>query len=58
MKPGHEDEWPALSETLARELTSAHEGLRFILELMPPGSLPRFELKAKRLKDDRPAAVY
>ena len=58
MKPGHEDEWPALSETLARELAAAHEGLRFILELAPAGSLPRFELKAKRLKDDRPAAVY
>jgi phenylacetate-CoA ligase len=58
MKPGHEDEWPALSETLARELATAHEGLRFILELAPAGSLPRFELKAKRLKDDRPAAVY
>ena len=58
MKPGHEDEWPALSETLARELATSHEGLRFILELAPAGSLPRFELKAKRLKDDRPAAVY
>jgi phenylacetate-CoA ligase len=58
MKPGHEDEWPVLSETLARELATAHEGLRFILELAPAGSLPRFELKAKRLKDDRPAAVY
>jgi phenylacetate-CoA ligase len=58
MKPGREDEWPALSETLARELASAHEGLRFIIELMPQGSLPRFELKAKRLVDDRPQAVY
>jgi hypothetical protein len=25
---------------------------------MPPGTLPRFELKARRLKDDRPIAVY
>ncbi len=58
MKPGREAEWPALSETLAQELAAAHEGLRFIIELMPAGSLPRFELKAKRLKDDRPIAVY
>ncbi|HEX6540448.1 MAG TPA: AMP-binding protein [Ktedonobacterales bacterium] len=58
MKPGREDEWPALSETLAHELSSAHEGLRFIIELMTPGTLPRFELKAKRLKDERPVAVY
>jgi phenylacetate-CoA ligase len=58
MKPGREDEWPALSEELANELAAAHEGLRFIIELMPPGTLPRFELKAKRLKDDRPVAVY
>ncbi|HEX5158355.1 MAG TPA: AMP-binding protein [Ktedonobacterales bacterium] len=58
MKPGREDEWPALSEELAHELSSAHEGLRFIIELMPPGTLPRFELKARRLKDDRPIAVY
>jgi phenylacetate-CoA ligase len=58
MKPGREAEWPALSETLAQELAAAHENLRFIIELMPAGSLPRFELKAKRLKDDRPIAVY
>jgi len=58
MKPGREDEWPALSEELAHELSSAHEGLRFIIELMTPGTLPRFELKARRLKDDRPIAVY
>jgi phenylacetate-CoA ligase len=58
MKPGHEGEWPALSEALARELAAAHENLRFVIELMPPGTLPRFELKAKRLVDDRPIAVY
>ncbi len=58
MKPGREDEWPVLSEELANELAAAHEGLRFIIELMQPGTLPRFELKAKRLKDDRPVAVY
>jgi phenylacetate-CoA ligase len=35
-----------------------HEGLRFLVELADPGSLPRFELKARRLVDDRPPAVY
>jgi phenylacetate-CoA ligase len=58
MKPGREGEWPALSEALAHELAAAHENLRFIIELMPPGTLPRFELKAKRLVDDRPIAIY
>lgn len=58
MKPGREDEWPELSEQLARELAAAHEGLRFNIDLMAPGTLPRFELKAKRLVDNRPVAVY
>jgi phenylacetate-CoA ligase len=44
------DAW--LSE-LGRELSSAHEGLRIEVALAPRGSLPRFELKAKRLVDER-----
>ncbi len=58
LKPGREGEWPTLAETLARALADGHEGLRFNIELMPAGSLPRFELKAKRLVDVRPVAVY
>ncbi|HKT38516.1 MAG TPA: phenylacetate--CoA ligase family protein, partial [Ktedonobacterales bacterium] len=58
LKPGREDAWPALGEEIAKELAAAHEGLHFLIELMPAGSLPRFELKAKRLVDDRPVAVY
>ncbi|WIG60976.1 MAG: Coenzyme A ligase [Ktedonobacterales bacterium] len=58
LKPGHEDAWPALGEEIAKELAAAHEGLHFLIELMPAGSLPRFELKAKRLVDDRPVAIY
>jgi phenylacetate-CoA ligase len=40
-------------EELARELAEAHEGLRFGVVRAEPGSLPRFELKAKRLTDER-----
>lgn len=58
LKPGREREWSQLQHDLAHELANAHENLRFNIELMPPGTLPRFELKAKRLVDARPAAVY
>jgi len=40
-------------EALARELAEAHEGLRFGVIRAAPGTLPRFELKAKRLTDER-----
>jgi phenylacetate-CoA ligase len=38
---------------LAKSLAEAHEGLRFGVKKVQAGSLPRFELKAKRLQDDR-----
>ncbi|HEX2296785.1 MAG TPA: phenylacetate--CoA ligase family protein, partial [Actinomycetota bacterium] len=45
------------SDTLVRELATAlseaHEGLRFGVRSVELGSLPRFELKAKRLVDER-----
>jgi len=51
----HDDpRWPPLHDWLHRELATAHEGLNFLVELSDPGSLPRFELKARRLVDDRP----
>jgi phenylacetate-CoA ligase len=59
LKPDRQSEWEGLRERLAKDLSSSHEGLRFNVELMPPGTLPRFELKAKRLVDarfDPPAA--
>jgi phenylacetate-CoA ligase len=40
-------------EELSRELAEAHEGLRFGVRRAAPGTLPRFELKAKRLTDER-----
>jgi phenylacetate-CoA ligase len=58
LKPGRETEWPALGDELAQALAHAHENLRFLVELMEPGALPRFELKAKRLVDARPVAAY
>jgi phenylacetate-CoA ligase len=58
IKPGDEKEWPALHHQLGKDLAQAHEGLRFNIERMDYGTLPRFELKAKRLIDDRPAAQY
>lgn len=58
LKPGSEGEWPTLQQQLAKDLSAAHEGLRFNLELMEYGKLPHFELKAKRLIDARPVAQY
>lgn len=58
IKPGHEAEWHTLHHQLAKDLAQAHEGLRFNLERMEHGTLPRFELKAKRLIDARPVAQY
>jgi phenylacetate-CoA ligase len=43
---------PLIAE-LRRELAEAHEGLRIDVRLAEAESLPRFELKAKRLVDDR-----
>ena len=58
LKQGREDHWDALCARLHVDLADAHEGLRFKVEQAAPNSLPRFELKAKRLVDQRPAADY
>lgn len=58
LKPGREDHWADLSRRLSKDLAEAHEGLRFCLELAELNSLPRYELKAKRLVDKRPVAAY
>jgi phenylacetate-CoA ligase len=46
-------EWTELIAKLGTELADGHEGLRFIIERAPENTLPRFELKAKRLQDLR-----
>ena len=38
---------------LSRRLSGAHEGLRIGVRVVEPDSLPKFELKAKRLRDER-----
>ena len=38
---------------LGKELADSHEGLRFGVKKAEDGSLPRFELKAKRVLDER-----
>ncbi|HEY7062048.1 MAG TPA: phenylacetate--CoA ligase family protein [Chloroflexota bacterium] len=42
-----------LAERVAHELAEAHEGLRFDVSLVPPSTLPTFELKARRVVDRR-----
>ncbi len=49
--------WDALSETLHKRLSQAHEGLNFRIERAGAGELPRFELKAKRTIDKRDAPI-
>lgn len=53
IKPDSGANEEGLLETLGKDLARNHEGLRFNVEAMPHGELPRFELKAKRLKDER-----
>ena len=45
--------WPTLHDKLHQELADAHEGLNFLVERAETGSLPRFELKARRTVDER-----
>ncbi|HYN88910.1 MAG TPA: hypothetical protein VER55_10280 [Ardenticatenaceae bacterium] len=47
-----------LERALCQDLADAHEGLRFNVRQEEYGTLPRFELKAKRLVDVRPVAQY
>jgi phenylacetate-CoA ligase len=50
--PGAEDR-QGLMDHLAVELSEAHEGLRIGVREVDHGSLPRFELKAQRVLDER-----
>jgi len=53
VKPQHAAKTAELLPRLGKDLAAAHEGLRFNVEAVAHGTLPRFELKAKRLKDER-----
>jgi phenylacetate-CoA ligase len=46
-------EGSAILDALGRELADAHENLSFGVREVEVGSLPRFELKAKRVVDER-----
>jgi len=48
---GHANE--RIMHQLRKSLSQSHEGLRIGVKQVERGSLPRFELKAKRLQDDR-----
>ena len=53
LKPGADDAWEKLKEILTTDLAAAHEGLRINVTRAESGSLPRYELKAKRFVDER-----
>ena len=53
---GFDGEKDEIQSTLAADLKRNHEGLRINVEEAGSGVLPRFELKAKRLVDERPKA--
>jgi phenylacetate-CoA ligase len=53
IRPGHENQWNAVARRLQHDLSHATEGLGIHVEKAETNSLPRFELKAKRVKDDR-----
>jgi phenylacetate-CoA ligase len=58
MKPDWPGEsWGQLADTVHRRLAHAHEGLNFRIERADEGTLPRFELKAKRMVDLREVPV-
>jgi phenylacetate-CoA ligase len=51
--PGAGTDPDRILSDLGKALADAHEGLRFEVTLVDEGTLPRFELKAKRLLDER-----
>jgi phenylacetate-CoA ligase len=54
LRPDAKAPWEATSKKLAKDLAEATEGLRINVERAEHGSLPRFELKARRVEDRRP----
>ena len=56
IQPEADVDHDAFCTKLAADLKRNHEGLRINVDEVEYGSLPRFELKAKRLEDRRPKA--
>ena len=53
IRSGYEDQWNAVARQMRADLSTNTEGLGFHIERVTSGSLPRFELKAKRVLDER-----
>jgi phenylacetate-CoA ligase len=53
VRKGYEGQWDALARRLRNDLSASTEGLGFKVARVDAGTLPRFELKAKRVKDER-----
>jgi phenylacetate-CoA ligase len=53
VRKGYEGQWENIARRLRDDLSSHNEGLAFHVDRVEPQSLPRFELKAKRVRDDR-----
>ena len=53
IKEEHEAETYKVLHQMGDDLARNHEGLRFNVDAVDHGTLPRFELKAKRLVDER-----
>lgn len=53
VRPGYEAQWEAVARRLQADLAHSTEGLGVHVERAEAGSLPRFELKARRVKDER-----
>jgi phenylacetate-CoA ligase len=51
--PPGDPESERILSALQTELAESHEGLRFGIQQVDVGTLPRFELKAKRVQDER-----
>ncbi|MGH2662549.1 MAG: phenylacetate--CoA ligase family protein [Actinomycetota bacterium] len=51
--PGQKADADRVLSRLQKELADAHESLRFGVKQVDAGTLPRFELKAKRVLDER-----
>ncbi len=53
VRPGYEDQWDGVRDHLRADLSESTEGLGIHVERVEANALPRFELKAKRVLDER-----
>jgi phenylacetate-CoA ligase len=53
LRDGYEEQWSAVARRLRQDLSTHNEGLGFHVDRVERETLPRFELKAKRVKDER-----